>query len=138
MTEETTQEEPPDPDPRTLTFELNGRGSPKRIFRLEDAFYKGRHFVRKADNPHTVYEQIGENVYICFSCKGYTQEARASRDIRRGAVEDPMIQCGPVQYCPKCETLPKNNRFPAVDKNELEKAAAEYELTEKAQAQQTI
>ncbi|KKP91766.1 MAG: hypothetical protein UR98_C0040G0028 [Parcubacteria group bacterium GW2011_GWA1_36_12] len=141
MTQENTDdatEEPPDPYPRALAFELNGRGSPARLFRLEDAFYNGRHFVRKPDNQKAVYEQLGEDTYRCVSCNGYTQEARASRDIIRGTIQEPIIQCGPIQYCPKCETLPRNNRLPAINKTDLEKAVKDYEAIEKAGEQQTI
>ena len=136
MTQEKTDdaiEEPPDPDPLTLTFELNGRGSPARLFRLEDASYKDRYFVRKVGTK-TIYEQLGDDTYRCISCDGYTQEARVSRDITRGT-QEPIIQCGPIQYCPKCETLPIKNRLPAVNKADLERETAKYELKEKSRAQ---
>ena len=138
--EDTTDaiDEPPDLNPRNLVFQLNGRGSPNRLFRLEDANYNGRHFVRKVGNPNAVYEQLENNAYRCTSCDGYTQEARVSRDIIRGTMQEPIIQCGPIQYCPKCEEIPKNNRLPPISKIELEKAAKDYEAIERAREQQTI
>jgi hypothetical protein len=51
-------EEPPDPDPRNLTYILNGRGSPDALFRVADAYTSdGRHYVKKVENPQIVYEQ---------------------------------------------------------------------------------
>ncbi len=37
MKEEKTEIEPPDPNPRSLIYLLNGKGSPRKLFRFAEA-----------------------------------------------------------------------------------------------------
>lgn len=135
MTQETSEAEPPDTDPRGLTynplelaFKANGRGSPRLIFRIEEATAPdGKLYVRKIDT-NRVYLQKERTQFECVSCRTPTTEVRVSRNIGSTGA----FQTGPYHFCPRCETAPSlyniKNRMPDISEHDLDMAVKKYDL----------
>ncbi len=136
MTQENPDVEPPDPDPRGLTYSLNGKGSPKFLFRFAEASAQGKTYllkigaVPKEKDKRVIFMYDGQN-YTCTSCNTPAEKLPSSRDIREDWIDHTIIQCGSGPYCPHCEVYPKFGRLESVNKRDLESSVRAYEEAER-------
>ncbi len=146
MTEETSEIEPPDLDPRGLTYYMNGKGSPRKLFRFAEASNGEQTYLLKIGaitvNPGEKiifeYNEKNDN-YTCIGCNSKAIELPTSRTIWGDSkINKETISCTRGPYCPKCEIYPKNGRLPPINERDLETFVTSYEEFEKKGIQQTI
>ncbi len=146
MTEETSEIEPPDPSPRNLIYFLNGKGSPKRLFRFAEASNREHTYLLKLEaitiNPEKkiIFEYNNKNEkYTCIECNSVAIELPTSRTIwGNPKINKDSIYCSKGPYCPNCEIYPKNGRLSPINERDLESAIRAYEELERKGIQQTI
>ena len=145
MTQEKIEAEPPDQNPRGLTYFLNGKGSPRFLVRFAEANdERGETYLLKVD---AVSKKEGQRIifrydgtdYTCIDCNSKSTDLPISRDILGDLGNNgTTIHCCRGPYCPNCEVYPKFGRLPSIKKRDLEESVRAYEELEKKGIQQTI
>jgi hypothetical protein len=146
MTEETPGIEPPDPDPRNRRYELNGLGSPGRLFRFAENNEKGIVYrlkvgaIPKIPGQRIIFRyNETTNEYTCIKCNSVAVNLATSRVLWRDTrFNDPEIQCGNGPYCPHCEEYPKDGRLCPMLKRDLDAEVRAYEDAKRKGIQQII
>lgn len=145
MTQEKIEAEPPDPDPRGLTYSLNGKGSPRFLFRFAEANdERGDTYllkvgaIPKKPGQRIIFKYGGEE-YTCIDCNSKSTELPTSREIwGDSGTDNSTIHCCKGPYCPNCEVYPKFGRLSSINKGDLEESIRAYEELEKKGIQQII